>query len=189
MIQFLRGEPRFLLVRIREQDPRKVISELERAWKEINPEIPFDYTFLDEQIQSLYELEDKTGKIFFYFTLFAFFIAGLGLYGLATYLSEQRTKEIGIRKAMGSDTSKITLLLSKDFIKPVLLANLLAWPLAWFTMKKWLQNFEYQADMSISILWIFIASGFLALLLSLIVVNIQTIRAASLNPADSLRYE
>ncbi|HEC43219.1 MAG TPA: FtsX-like permease family protein [Bacteroides sp.] len=189
MLRFLDGNPRFILVRIRETDPKKVLAQLELSWKEINPEIPFDYTFIDEQIDEFYEFEEKIGKIFIYFTLFAMLIAALGLYGLATYISEQRTKEIGIRKAMGSSVSKISYILSKDFAKPVLLANLFAWPLAWFTMKQWLQNFEYQTDMSLNIVWIFLLAGFLALVLALITVNIQTIRAASSNPVDALRYE
>ncbi|MCK4748001.1 MAG: ABC transporter permease, partial [Bacteroidales bacterium] len=159
------------------------------AWKEINPEIPFSYDFLDERIEKFYEFEDKIGVLFIYFTCFAMFIAALGLYGLASFIAEQRTKEIGIRKAMGSSVGGISFILSKDFTKPVLLANLLAWPLAWFTMKQWLQNFEYQTEMSWRILWVFAAAGFLALVLALITVNFQTIRAASSNPVNALRYE
>jgi putative ABC transport system permease protein len=189
MLRFLRGNPRFILARIREDDPRTTLQELELAWKEINPEIPFDYSYMDETIDRFYEFEDKIGKIFIYFTLFAMFIAGLGLYGLASFISEQRTKEIGIRKAMGSSVGKISFILSRDFARPVLLSNLLAWPLAWFTMKRWLQNFEYQTDISWKIAWIFILAGFVALVLALITVNIQTIRAASSNPVNALRYE
>lgn len=189
MLRFLRGEPGFILVRIRESDPESILQELEGVWKEINPEIPFDYTYLNENIDRFYEFENKIGKIFIYFTLFAMFIAALGLYGLASFISEQRTKEIGIRKAMGSSAGHISFILSREFARPVLLANLFAWPLAWFTMKRWLQNFEYQADMSWKIAWVFVAAGLLALLLALITVNIQTIRAASSNPVDALRYE
>jgi putative ABC transport system permease protein len=189
MLRFLRGDPNFILLRIRNEDPAGVLKELEPTWKEINPEIPFDYVYLDERINRFYDFEDKIGRIFLYFTLFAMFIAALGLYGLASYVSDQRTKEIGIRKVMGSSVSGISVLLSRDFARPVLLANLLAWPLAWFTMKHWLQNFEYQTDMSWKILWVFAAAGIAALLLSLITVNIQTIRAASSNPVNSLRYE
>jgi putative ABC transport system permease protein len=189
MLQFLREEPRFIMIRIRNKDPRAVLAELEAGWKGINPEIPFEFEYLDERIKQFYEFEDKIGKIFIYFTLFAMFIAALGLFGLATFISEQRTKEIGIRKAMGSSVSRISFLLSRDFTKPVLLANLLAWPLAWFTMKQWLQNFEYQIDLSWNILWVFGIAGLAALLLSLITVNIRTISAASSNPVRALRYE
>ncbi|MFC2111675.1 FtsX-like permease family protein [Bacteroidota bacterium] len=189
MLRFLSEEPGFILLRIRETDPKTVLDQLELTWKDINPEIPFDYIFLEEHIGRFHEPEEKIGKIFVYFTLFAMFIAVLGLYGLATYIAEQRTKEIGIRKAMGSSVGKISYILSKDFAKPVLLANLFAWPLAWFTMKHWLQNFEYQTDMSMKVAWIFLLAGFLALLLSLITVNIRAVRAASSNPVDALRYE
>ena len=189
LLRFLRNNPRFILVRIRHQDPAGVMKSLEHTWNGINPEIPFDYVYLNDRIDRFYEFEDKIGKIFVYFTLFAIFIAALGLYGLASFIAEQRTKEIGIRRAMGSSIRGISLLLSRDFARPVMLANLLAWPLAWFTMKHWLQNFEYRTDMSWNSLWIFAAAGIAALFIALITVNIQTIRAASSNPVDSLRYE
>jgi putative ABC transport system permease protein len=159
---------------------------LEDAWDEINPDIPFDYQFLNERIDQFYANEKKMSNIFLYFTVFALFIAALGLYGLATFISEQRTKEIGIRKAMGSSISKISYILSRDFAKPVLLANLFAWPTAWFAINKWLQNFSFRTDLE---LWIFPAAALITLLLALITVNIQTIRAASANPVNSLRYE
>jgi len=159
---------------------------LEKSWEQINPDIPFDYQFLNERIDRFYEDEKKMGNIFIYFTVFALFIAALGLYGLATFISEQRTKEIGIRKAMGSSITKIAYILSRDFAKPVLLANLLAWPAAWFAMNKWLQDFSFRTDLE---LWIFPAAALITLLLALITVNIQTIRAASANPVNSLRYE
>ena len=189
MLRFLNGSPRFILTRIRGEDTGNVLHELELVWKEINPEIPFDYVFMDEQIEKFYEFEDKIGKIFIYFSLFAMFIAALGLYGLASFITEQRTKEIGIRKAMGSSVARISFILSRDFARPVLLANLLAWPLAWFTMNNWLQNFEYQCDMSWNIAWVFAVAGLSTLILALVTVNIQTIRAASSNPVNALRYE
>jgi putative ABC transport system permease protein len=189
LLRFLRDDPNFILVRIDHTDPAMVMDALERAWNTINPEFPFDYVYLNDRIDRFYEFEDKIGKIFTYFTLFAIFIAALGLYGLASFISEQRTKEIGIRRSMGSSIAGISILLSRDFARPVLLANLLAWPLAWFTMEHWLQNFQYRTDMSWRIIWVFAAAGLAALVVSLITVNIQTIRAASANPADSLRYE
>jgi putative ABC transport system permease protein len=189
ILRYLDGEPRFILARIRGEDQGTVLAELELAWKEINPELPFDFIFLDDKIGELYEFENKTGKIFMYFTLFAMLIAALGLHGLASFIAEQRTKEIGIRKAMGSSVGGISFILSKDFARPVLLSNLLAWPLAWFTMKQWLQNFEYQTDMSWRIVWIFAMAGIAALILALITVNIQTVRTAASNPVNALRYE
>jgi putative ABC transport system permease protein len=162
------------------------LKALEAAWEETNPDIPFDYIFLNERIAQFYASEKKMGNIFVYFTAFALFIAALGLYGLATFISEQRTKEIGIRKAMGSSITKIAYILSRDFAKPVMLANLVAWPVAWFAMNKWLQNFSFRTDLA---LWVFPAAALVTLLLALITVNIRTIRAASANPVNSLRYE
>ncbi|KPL25915.1 MAG: hypothetical protein AMS23_04040 [Bacteroides sp. SM1_62] len=186
MIRFLRGQPNYLIIKLLSDSTPLTLLKLENAWEEINPEIPFDYHFLNERIDQFYANEKKMGNIFVYFTIFALFIAALGLYGLASFIAEQRTKEIGIRKAMGSSISKIAYILSRDFAKPVLLANLVAWPLAWFAMNKWLQNFTFRTDLA---LWIFPAAALVTLLLSLITVNIQTIRAASANPIYALRYE
>jgi putative ABC transport system permease protein len=186
MIKFLRDPPRFILVKIRTHDSQALMPKLQIAWEKVNPEIPFDYHFIDERISQFYDYEKKMGIILVYFTIFALFIASLGLFGLASFMAEQRTKEIGIRKAMGSSSRQISLILSRDFSKPVLLANIIAWPVAWFSMKRWLQEFEYQTDIPY---WVFVAAGVFALLLAIITVNIQTIRAASANPADALRYE
>ena len=186
MIRFMIGNPNYLLVKLLSESTSTTLLALEQVWESINPNVPFDYHFLSERIDSFYTSEKKTGTIIMYFTLFALFIAALGLYGLATFISEQRTKEIGIRKAMGSSISGISYILSRDFAKPVLLANLVAWPAAWFAMVKWLQNFSYRTDL---VWWIFPAAAIVSLALALITVNIRTIRAASANPVDSLRYE
>jgi putative ABC transport system permease protein len=186
MLRFLGGQPRYLIVRLLSDSTPLTLLALENAWEEINPDLPFDYQFLNERIDQFYTYEKKMGNIFIYFTAFALFIAALGLYGLATFISEQRTKEIGIRKVMGSSIAKISYILSRDFAKPVLLANLVAWPLAWHAMNKWLQNFSFRTEPA---LWVFPAAALLTLLLALITVNIQTIRAASANPVNSLRYE
>ena len=186
MLRFLSGQPRYLIIKLLSDSTPLTLLALENAWDEINPDIPFDYQFLNERIAQYYANEKKMSNIFLYFTVFALFIAALGLYGLATFISEQRTKEIGIRKAMGSSISKISYILSRDFAKPVLLANLFAWPAAWFAINKWLQNFSFRTDLE---LWIFPAAALITLLLALITVNIQTIRAASANPVNSLRYE
>jgi putative ABC transport system permease protein len=186
MIRFMRGQPNYLIVKLISDSTPLTLLALENAWEEINPEIPLEYHFLNERIDQFYASEKKMGKIIMYFTVFALFIAALGLYGLASFISEQRTKEIGIRKAMGSSISRITYILSRDFARPVLLANLAAWPLAWFAMNKWLQNFSFRTDLA---LWIFPVAALITLLLALVTVNIQTIRAASANPVDALRYE
>jgi putative ABC transport system permease protein len=186
MLRFLGGEPDYLVVKLLSDATPLTLQALERAWEDINPEVPFDYTYLNDRIEKFYAAEQNMGSIFIYFTAFALFIAALGLYGLATFISEQRTKEIGIRKAMGSSISRISYILSRDFAKPVLLANLIAWPVAWFAMHKWLQNFSYRTDFAF---WIFPVAAIITLLLALITVNIKTIRAAAANPVHSLRYE
>jgi putative ABC transport system permease protein len=186
MIRYLGGKANYLLVRLISDSTPATLRALEKAWDRINPSIPFDYRFLNERIDRFYTAEKKVGRIIMYFTIFAFFIAALGLYGLATFISEQRTKEIGIRKAMGSSISRISYILSRDFAKPVLLANLIAWPVAWYSMDRWLQHFSYRTDLA---LWIFPAAAIVTLLLALITVNMRTIRAASANPVHALRYE
>ena len=120
------------------------------------------------------------------FSLLTIFIACLGLFGLIAFSVEQRTKEVGVRKVLGASVTGITTLLSKEFIKLVLLANILSWPVAWFAMNKWLQNFAYRIDLTI---WPFLLSGLMALLIALLTVSWQAIRAATANPVEALRYE
>jgi len=186
LIGFLTDRPDYLVARIAAAHIDSTLIAIENTWDEINPEIPFDYFFLDDNFESYYQFEQKLGKIFIYFTLFALFIASLGLFGLASFTAEQRTKEIGIRKAMGSSINQISLILSIDFIKPVLLANVFAWPIAWYLMRKWLQNFEYKTSID---WWIFLAAGILAIIIALVTVYFQTIKTASTNPVQALRYE
>jgi putative ABC transport system permease protein len=130
--------------------------------------------------------EIQDGKVMTTFASLAILIACLGLFGLASFTASQRTKEIGIRKVMGASAPRIMYLLSKQFIKWILIANLIAWPVAYFTMSKWLQNFAYRIDVHI---WMFVLSTFVALLIALITVSYQTIKAARTHPVNSLRYE
>jgi putative ABC transport system permease protein len=148
--------------------------------------LPFDYTFLDEAFDRKYKAEEKLGKIFSYFTLLAIFIACLGLFGLAFFTAEQRTKEIGIRKALGASITGIIMLLSKEFTKWVLLANIIAWPIAYVAMNRWLQNFAYRINMGLGT---FIIAALLALIIALLTVGYQAIKTARANPVESLRYE
>jgi putative ABC transport system permease protein len=134
----------------------------------------------------LYRAEVKLRTIFSYFTGFAIFIACLGLFGLASFTAEQRTKEIGIRKVLGSSIVGILFLLIKEFTKWVVVANIVAWPLAYFALHRWLQHFAYRTEMS---LWMFLLSGVLALMIALITVGYQAVKAARANPVMSLRYE
>ena len=147
---------------------------------------PFSYSFFDEEFEKVYFTEQRMGRIFGAFAILAIFIACLGLFGLVAFAAVQRTKEIGIRKVMGASDSKIFLLLSKEFIRWVLLANLIAWPIAYFAMNKWLQNFSYRIHLGISA---FLISGGTALLIAYFTVSYQSIKSARSNPIDSIRYE
>jgi len=175
-----------LCIRINPNNISAALSFIEGRWKKIYPEYPFEYRFLDDTIRSQYHSEEAVGRICKYFTFLAISISCLGLFGLALYTTEQRTKEIGIRKVLGASIPKLVLLLSKEFIKWVLVANIIAWPVAWYIMSKWLQNFAYKTDIGV---WTFLLSGILALVISLATVSYQTIKTAIANPVDSLRYE
>jgi putative ABC transport system permease protein len=155
-------------------------------WKAINPDMPYDYYFLNDALNTQYKAEQRMGILFRYFTILAIFIACLGLYGLTSISAEQKIKEIGIRKVLGASASNITMMLSKEFIKWVVLANFIAWPVAWYAMNKWLQNFAYRIHTG----WgTFCLAGALALCTALFTVSFQAFRAARANPVDSLRYE
>jgi putative ABC transport system permease protein len=147
---------------------------------------PFTYSFLNEDYDRLYHSEQRTGKIFIFFAILAIFIACLGLFGLITYAAKQRTKEIDIRKTLGASVLNIVSLLSKDFIKLILVAIIIAVPLSWFGMHKWLQNFAYRINIS---WWIFLGAGILAIMIALLTVSFQAIKAAVANPVEALRSE
>ncbi|HEU5366152.1 MAG TPA: ABC transporter permease [Hanamia sp.] len=164
----------------------KTLAAIEHKWKEMIPARPFSYNFLDDTFNKQYLDEDRFEKLFFNFSILAIFISCLGLLGLASYSTIQRTKEIGIRKVLGASVSGITSLLSKDFIKLVLIALIMASPVAWFGMHKWLQGFAYRINIG---LWVFILAGVLAILIALLTVSFQAIKAAVANPVKSLRSE
>jgi ABC-type antimicrobial peptide transport system permease subunit len=180
------------VVLIRVRSPRdlgalqEAIAHVEKAWLGVNSIAPFEYRFLDETIAAQYGNERRLGRLFGYFAFLAIFISCLGLLGLASFLAELRTKEIGIRKALGADLRDITVLLSRDFTLWVLAANLIAWPVAWFVMRRWLQNFAYRTPI---FWWTFPAAGLIALVIAWATVSLQTFRAARSNPVDALRYE
>ncbi len=157
-------------------------------WSEFAPNWPFVYSFLDEDFNKLYGVEERFCKIFANFTFLAIFIASLGLFGLASFTAERRTKEIGIRKILGASAAKIMVLLSGEFTTLVLLANLIAWPVAYYFMDQWLQGFSFRINL-VSHLWAFAAAGFLALFIALLTVSYQAIRASLANPVEALRYE
>jgi ABC-type antimicrobial peptide transport system permease subunit len=159
---------------------------LERVYKEVNPAYPFTYQFSDEEFAKLYRNEQVVSKLADYFAFLAIFISCLGLFGLAAFSGEQRTKEIGVRKVIGASVPAIVTLLSTNFLKPVALAMLIAFPVSGFVMEHWLSDFAYRVDLE---WWIFAAAGFLTIGVALLTVSYQTIRAALVNPVRSLRSE
>ncbi|MCP4725581.1 MAG: FtsX-like permease family protein [bacterium] len=176
----------YISVRINSQNIDDTIQYIDNIWKEINPSRPFDYTFIDEQLDRMYRSERRMTESFGYFTLIAIFIACLGLFGLVSFITVQKTKEIGIRKVLGANVPMIINLLSKEFVLLVIISNLFAWPLGWFAMSKWLETFAFRIDLSVLF---FIFAGFIALLIALATISYQAFRAAAANPVDSLRYE
>lgn len=162
------------------------LAHLEKTWKRFLPETPFDYTFLDERFDDLYKSEQRQGSLFTVFSGIAIFIACLGLLGLSAFAINQRIKEIGIRKVLGASVGSIVGLLSKDFLLLVLIAALIAFPVAWYTMDKWLRDFAYRTSIQ---WWVFLVAGILAAAVALITIGFQAIRAAVSNPVKSLRSE
>lgn len=175
-----------ILIKIKEGEFNKSISYIETSWNKNNPNFPFEFHFLDTAVENQYQTEKKIGIIFYSFTLLSILIACLGLFGLISFTTEQRSKEIGVRKVLGASVPSIVGLLSKEFLKWVIWANLIAWPITWFTMNKWLQNFAYRIEIS---WWVFVLAGAVALVIALLTVSWQAIRAAIANPVESLRYE
>ncbi len=182
---YQRGED-YISVRLDTENIPGTIKNIENTWKNFAPNKPFEYSFLDEDYERLYLNEKQTRKIFSIFSFLAIFIACLGLFGLASFVADRKTKEIGIRKILGASVPRIVNILNKSFVKWVIVANLIAWPVAWFVMNRWLQNFAYRIDLS---WWMFVLAAVLALIIAIITVSFQTVKAALRNPADSLRYE
>jgi putative ABC transport system permease protein len=175
-----------LAVKISSADILGTMEHIKRKWSELFPGAVFDFYFLDESFNRQYENEERLNKIFTSFAILAIFISCLGLFGLAAYMTEKRTKEIGIRKVLGASIFRIVFLLSNEFSKWVLIANIIAWPLAYYFMNRWLQTFAYRTTIGFGI---FFFSGLVALVIALLTVGYQSIRAARCNPIDSLRYE
>ena len=163
-----------------------VIAQVKNKWQTMAPTQPFSYSFMDENFERLYTAEQRTGRIFVTFAVFAILIASLGLFGLITFAAEQRVKEIGIRKVLGADVRSIVTMISRDFIRLVLVASLIAFPVAWWAMNKWLQDFAYRVGIG---WWVFAVAGCLAMLIALITVSFQSVKAAMANPVESLRTE
>ena len=176
----------FFAFKIESSDSKALLSQIEMPWKTFFPGNPVDYFFLDQFFNRQYESDQQFGRVFTLFTGLAIFIACLGLFGLASFMTIQRTKEIGIRKVLGSTSSNIILLLSKGFIQLVMIANLIAWPLAWWIMNNWLESFPYRININPLL---FVAAGIGVVIIAFISVGVQTFKAASVNPAQTLKYE
>jgi putative ABC transport system permease protein len=176
----------YISVKVRLENVSQALSFLKAKWQELAPEYPFEYFFINEEFDTYYNFERRQGHLFTYCSILAIFISCMGIFGLASFTAEKRTKEIGIRKVLGASVSGIVILLSKEFIKWVLVANIIGWPVAYFVMKRWLQNFAYPVDIG---LWMFALSAFLVLGIALLTVSYQSIKTALANPINSLRYE
>ena len=176
----------YLIAHVKADNIQSTIKSIGVDWTKLNPNEPFEYSFLDQDFQKNYMAEERLSSIIRYFTIIAIFISCLGLFGLTTFSVEQRIKEIGIRKVLGASTSGIVSLLSKDFLKLVMIAFVIASPVAWWAMNKWLQAFAYRISVQ---WWIFALAGFLALLIAFATMSFQAVKAAISNPVKSLRTE
>ena len=176
----------FASFKIAANDMNATVDFIETEWNKLEPSHPFRYTYLDQKFGALLRQQENFGTMFLFLTILAIIISAMGLYGLASYTAEQRTKEIGIRKVLGASVSQIMNMLTKDFIKLVLIANIFAWPITYLLAKNWLTNFSYQIDMPIMP---FIFATLLALIIALITVSSQAYLAANSDPVDALKYE
>lgn len=175
-----------IIVRIRSENTAQTLEFMGGVWKRFSGDFEYDYRFLNERLDALYRSEQRVGSIITLFTILAVFISCLGLFGLASFMALRRTKEIGIRKVLGAKISSVVVLLIKEFSKWVIVANLIAWPLSYFVLDRWLQAFPYRTDIK---LWLFLGTGLVTFLVAILTVSYQSIRAAIANPVESLRYE
>jgi len=177
---------RNIFIKIKPDNIDETIKNIESAAMKFSPDYLFDYSFLDEHFDRQYRLDKRIGTIFQYFSFIAVFISCLGLFGLAAFMVQQRTKEISIRRVLGASKSYIMMLLSKEFLLLILSANLIAWPASWFVIRKLMESYAYKTDVTI---WVFLTAGLAALILTFITISFQTYKAARTNPAETLRYE
>jgi putative ABC transport system permease protein len=176
----------YFSIKVNSIDLPSTLGFIQEKWERFSPEFPFQYYFLDERLDRVYKAEKRFGKSFNFFTIIALLIASMGLIGLASFISEQKRKEISVRKILGADFKSIILLLANEYLKCISLAVVIAWPVGYFIMSIWLKNFAYRTNFGFEI---FILSGMLAFIFALITVSYQSIKAAVANPVDSLRYE
>jgi putative ABC transport system permease protein len=176
----------YLLVRIKPENTKAALASIEKTAKKYSPDYPVDYHFMDAAYDELYKSEQRMSTLFNLFAILAIVVSGLGLFGLASFVAAARTKEIGVRKVLGASVSSILLLLSKDFVKLLLLATVIACPLAYLGIKQWLQNYAFQTDITV---WLFALPSLAVCLLALLTISLQTWKAARTDPAEVLRNE
>lgn len=172
--------------RVNTKDLQGLVKNVEAKWKTMAPGMPFSYRFMDEAFDNIYRAEQRVGKVAITFSILAILIACLGLFGLVTYMAEQRTKEIGVRKVLGASVPNLVIMLSKDFLRLVIIAAVIAFPVAWIVMHRWLQDFAYRIRID---WWMFLMAALVALLIAMVTVSVQAIKAAMANPVKSLRTE
>ncbi len=183
---FADGQTRYIAIKVNTDKYGKVLPKIEAEWNKMAPNRPFEYTFLEDELNGLYRNEDKFGKLSIILTILAILIASLGLMGLTSYIAQKRTREIGIRRAMGATLVSVVRLLSNEFIRLILLANLIAWPLAYLVVNNWLDNFTKRISIN---LILFLMAGIATLLLAFLITGYRALVASSRNPADTLRHE
>jgi len=173
-------------IRFESENYQDVLKHIEKTWSEFVPTRPFEYQFFDQQLDELYKDELKFGRFSVMLTILAIIIASMGLVGLTSFLAEQRTKEIGIRRALGSSVGTIIKLMAKEFLWLLLVANAIAWPVTYYFTSRWLESYARHISMN---WWIYIISGFLALVIAMVIITYRAYKTAMLNPAHTLRYE
>ncbi|MBC3788580.1 ABC transporter permease [Spirosoma utsteinense] len=186
LVMLLGNSSGTVIAKVKTKDLAGLLASLKKQWNQFTTDAPFTYAFLDERFNATYQTEQKTGLILGIFAGLTIFVACLGLFGLATFMAEQRTKEIGVRKVLGASVASIVGLLSKDFLKLVAIALVIAVPVAWYGMNQWLQDFAYRIDIA---WWVFLLAGMLAIGIALLTVSFQSIKAALMNPVNSLKTE
>jgi len=176
----------YFSIKVSPVDIPSTIGFIQQKWEKFSPEFPFQYIFLDERIDRVYKAEQRLGKSFNIFTMISLLVACMGLIGLASFISEQKRKEISVRKILGADFKSIIFLIANEYLKCIAVAIVIAWPIGYFVMSRWLKNFVYRTSFGVEI---FILSGLLAFIFTLMTVSYQSIKAALANPVDTLRYE
>ena len=175
-----------ILAKINTSDIPGLIAQIKNRWVSFGLETPFSFSFLDERFRKTFEAEQNTGLLLAIFAGLTIFVACMGLFGLAMFTAQQRKKEMGIRKVLGASVSNIVALLSKDFIKLVIIAFIMASPIAWYIMNKWLEDYAYRTEIGA---WVFVAAAGLSILIAFITISVQSVKSALANPVQSLRTE